>query len=118
LLPDFAMRGDVVGVADIEFVDLISRDELLDFDGAFALDGDGFQLVGRNFNVVILGDFVALDDIRLLDVVAGLGINFLVADAVANFFVQLMKADLLEIERCRFVPLGANYDTLGRSGDS
>ena len=63
------------------------------------VDRDRLEFVRRDFDVVVLGDLVALDDIRLLDVIAGFGIDLFVADAVAGFLVELIEADLLALGR-------------------
>jgi hypothetical protein len=65
--------------------------------GAFAFNGDRLELFGRKLDVVVLRHLVAIDDIRLLDVFAGFGVDLFVADAVAGFFVELVEADLLAL---------------------
>ena len=46
-------------------------------------------------------DFVAFDDVGLLDLVAGLGVDLPVVDAIAGLFVELMEADLFALGRRR-----------------
>jgi hypothetical protein len=78
-------------------VDIFLRNELLNFQRALALDGDGFELVGIEFEVLAFGDFVALDDVVVGNFVAGLGIDLAITDAIAGLFVELMKADFFSV---------------------
>ena len=43
LLPDFAVRDDVIRIVLIQFVNFFARNELVDFDGALTLNRDGFK---------------------------------------------------------------------------
>jgi hypothetical protein len=97
LLSDLAIRRDIVGVAKVKIVDLRPRNKLLDVDGAFAFYGNSFELIRGKLDILILGDFVAFNDIGLIDVLAGLGIDLSIADAVPGFFVELVEADLFAL---------------------
>ena len=77
LLPDFAVRHDVIGIADVELVDFVFRDELLDLDDALALDLDRFELFRLDLDVLALRDLVALDDVVVVDLAAGFVSTFL-----------------------------------------
>jgi hypothetical protein len=70
LLPDVAIWCDVVRVAKVKIVNLLTRNELFNVDGAFAFYRDSLKFVRFKLDILILGDFVAFDDIRLLDVLA------------------------------------------------
>jgi hypothetical protein len=63
LLPDFAIRHDVVRTVEVQLVDLISWDELIDVDGALALYGNRFQLFRIKLKIFALADLVAFDDV-------------------------------------------------------
>jgi hypothetical protein len=54
LLTDFTIRHDVVGVVEVQLVDLFLRDKLVDVDRPLALDGDRFQLFRVKFEVLAL----------------------------------------------------------------
>ena len=66
-----------------------------------ALNRDGFELLGIKFDIVALADFVALDDICGIDLVAAFRIDLTVLDAIASFLIELMEADLLALRRGR-----------------
>jgi hypothetical protein len=100
---DLAIGGDVVGIAQIEFVDFISRRELVDLDRMLAFDRDSLALVLSYFDVASFVDLVAHDDILVIDLFAGLGIELAVFDPMAGFLAPtiseehataLIKADL------------------------
>jgi hypothetical protein len=56
--------------------------EFLDFYGAFAFDGDGFQLLRVKLNVLALADRGLFCDLVLRYLVAGLGMDLAIPDAV------------------------------------
>jgi hypothetical protein len=55
--------GDVTGVAKIKIVYLRPRNELLNVYGALAFYRDSLKFVRFKLDILILGDFIALDDI-------------------------------------------------------
>jgi hypothetical protein len=71
---------------------------------ATASSSSGFEL-----DVFALANLVALDDVLALDLVAGVGIDLAVLDAVAGGLVELMEADLL--------PLGRRREKRDRAGN-
>jgi hypothetical protein len=95
LLADFAIRNDVVRAVQIELVDLLLGHELVDLDGALALDRDRFELFGLDLDLLAFADLIALDDVARINLVAGLGVHLAVFDAVAGLLVDLMEADFL-----------------------
>ena len=97
LLADFAVRHHIVRAVEIELVDLFPRDEFVDLDHPLAFDGDRFQLLGSQFEVFALADLVALDDVGGFHLLAALGVDLAVFDAVAGILVELMEADLLAL---------------------
>jgi hypothetical protein len=53
---------------------------------------------GRHeFDVLTFPDFVALDDITLIDLVAGVLIHLAVADPVASLLIELVKVNFLAL---------------------
>jgi hypothetical protein len=108
LLPHLAVGHDVVGVAEIQLVDLVLRDELLDVDHPRAFDGHCFKLLRFELDVLALPRFVALDDVVLRNLVAGVGIDLAVFDAIAGVLVDLVKPDLF--------PFGRRREKLDRAG--
>jgi hypothetical protein len=63
-------------------------------EGVLALDSDGFEFFRVEFDVLALTQLVAFDDVVLRHLVASLGINLAIPDAVAGFLVELVEADL------------------------
>ena len=59
VLPDLIVRRDVVGAVQIPLVDLLARNERVDFDGVVALDRNGVEFVVVHRDVGVLGVFVA-----------------------------------------------------------
>jgi hypothetical protein len=91
------VRHDVVGVIEVELVDFLLRYELVDLDGARALDGHRLELLGLELDILALAHFVTLDDIGCVDFLFGLRVHLAVFDAVAGRLVDLMEADLLPL---------------------
>jgi hypothetical protein len=54
LLPNLAIRHDVVWIVEIKLVDFLSRHELVDVDRALALDRDRFQLFRLHLEIFAL----------------------------------------------------------------
>ena len=101
LLTDFAVRHDVIGVAQIKLVDLATRHEFLDVDDPLAFDRDRLEFLRLDLDIFAFGDLVALDDVGVIDFVAGVGVDLFVANAVAGFFVDLVEADFFPLGRRR-----------------
>jgi hypothetical protein len=104
LLSDFAIWNDEVWVAQVEFVDLRLRDELINLDDALAFNGDGLKLLWFKLDIFALSDLVAFDDLAIIHLITGFSIDLSVADAIAGIFVELVEADLL--------PLRGSWKTL------
>src|ERR1700730_9059600 len=97
MLTDLSVRGNVIGIVQVQFVDLVLGHELVDVDRALALDRDGFKLLGIKLDVIALADLVAFNDVGGLDLIPVLGIDLAVHDAVPSLLVELMEADLLAL---------------------
>ena len=106
---DLALRGDIVGNLPMELVDLAPRHELVDPDRVRAADRDGLKLIVGYFDVAALHDLVSLDDVLVVDRLAGDGIDLAIFDPVAGSPVDLMKFD--------FLPLRGRREQLDRTRD-
>src|SRR5207344_1306415 len=71
--------------------------ELVDLDGLLAFQRDRFELLVADLDVVAFLDLVSLDDVLLLDFLAGVLVDLAVADAVAGLGVDLVEADFLSL---------------------
>ena len=95
LLSHFTIRNDVIGIAQVDaFVDVLLWDELFDFEGMLAVNGNGFQLFGIELDILALTHLISLDDFVLRHFIAGFGIDLAILDPVTGLFVELMEADL------------------------
>src|SRR6202040_2498209 len=60
---NLALGGDVVRNVPMEFVDLTPRHELVDLDRVRTSNRDALQLIVGYFDITVLGDLVALDEV-------------------------------------------------------
>ena len=97
LLTDLSVRGNVIGVVQVDFVDLVLGHELVDVDRALALNRDGFELLGIKLDIVALADLVPFDDVCGIDLITSFGIDLPALDALASVLVELMEAGLLAL---------------------
>jgi hypothetical protein len=97
-----AIGRNVIRIANIEFVDLCLRHELVDLDGAFAFNSHSLEFFARHVDIFAFSELIAFDDVGLLDVIAGFGIDLTITDAIAGLFVELMEADFFALG-CRRV---------------
>src|ERR1700738_275219 len=95
MLTDLSVRGNVIGIVQVQFVDLVLGHELVDVDRALALDRDSFELLGIKLDIFTLSDLIALDDICRIHLIGRFGIYITVLDAMASLLIELVKADLL-----------------------
>ena len=84
LLPDFAIRHDVIRAIEIKLVDLFFRNELVNLDRALALDRYGLEFFRLDLEVLALADLVALDDVGGLHLIAALGVDLLAGCFIFN----------------------------------
>jgi hypothetical protein len=73
------------------------RYELINLDDAFAVDGDGLELLWFKLDILALGDLVAFNDVATIHLITGFGVDFPVAEAIAGLFIELMEADLFSL---------------------
>jgi hypothetical protein len=78
-LPDVAIRNDVIRITEIEFVDVLLENELVDFEGALAVDGNGFKLFRVELNTRACSPHTH-DHVILRHLIAGLGTNFAIPE--------------------------------------
>ena len=94
VMADLSVRHQVVGADQISRIDLAAIDELVDLDGSRRFQRDVLKLLLRHLDEGVGVDLVALDDILVGDLLAGIGIDLGVLDAVAGFPVELIEGDL------------------------
>ena len=51
LLTDFAVGDDIIRIVLIQFVNFFARNELINFDGALAFDGNRFEVCWFERNI-------------------------------------------------------------------
>src|SRR5262249_15277186 len=82
------VRGYVVGRVDVPLIDLIFWNELVDVDGAGALDLNGFYFLILDKHVLALGDLVAAHRVLPRDDLASLRIDVLLFQPVPRFAIN------------------------------
>ena len=91
VLPDLIVRRDVVGAVQISLVDLLARNERVDFDGVVALDRNGVEFIIVHRDVGVLRVLVAAAFILALDRLARDLVDQLLPQAVAGLLVDLAE---------------------------
>ena len=86
LFANLAVRSNVIGAVEVEFIDLGLWHELINFEGTGAFKRNGLKFLRLNFDVLTLADFVTFDDVGGLDLIAGIGVDLLVLDAITGLF--------------------------------
>src|ERR1700722_20622697 len=93
-MADLAVWTQVVWADQIPPVDLGAVDELVDLDGPGRLQRHVLELFLRHLDEGVGIDLIALDDVLVGDLLAGVGIDFGVLDTVAGLPIQLVEGDL------------------------
>jgi hypothetical protein len=101
VVPDLAVRTQIIGADDVARVDLVALHEFVDLDGAGGFQRDVLELFLRDLDVGVGVDLEALHDVFAGHLLAGLGIDAGVLDAVTGIPVDLVEADLFGIGRGR-----------------
>ena len=101
VVADLAVRHQVVGTDQISRIDLAAVDELVDLDGSRRFQRDVLELLLRHLDEGVGVDLVALDDVLVGDLLAGVGVHLGVLDAVAGLPVELVERDLFGFRRGR-----------------
>ena len=95
------VRYQVVGPDQIPRVDLAAVDELINLDGSRRFQRDVLQFLLRHLDEGVRVDLVALDDVLVGDLLAGVGVDLGILDAVAGLPVQLVERDLFGLRSGR-----------------
>jgi hypothetical protein len=93
VVPDLAVRTEVIGTDIVARIDLLALHELVDVDGARGLQCDVFELFFRHLYEGVGVDLEALDDVLARYLLAGLGVGARVLNAVTGVLVDLVEAD-------------------------
>ena len=91
---DLAVGIDEIWRIEIQRINLVALDEAIEINGLRRFDAQRLQLVVRDDDILVPLVFEALDDIGAFDLVTGLGIDELLADAVACLRIELMQPDI------------------------
>ena len=84
-----------------DMLDLALVDELVDFDGSGRFQRDVLEFFLGHLDERVGVDLVALDDVLVGDLLAGVGIDLGVLDAMAGLPIQLVEGDLFGFGRGR-----------------
>ena len=96
-----SVRYQIVGTDQISRIDLAAVDELVDLDGSRRFQRDVLELLLRHLDEGVGVDLVALDDVLVGDLLAGVGVHLGVLDTVAGLPVELVEGDLFGFRRGR-----------------
>ncbi len=99
VVPDLAVRTEVVGADNIARVDLVASHELVDLDGTGGLQRDVFELLLGHLDVGVGVNLEALHDVFVRHFLPGLGVHPRVLDTVTRISVDLVEANLFGIGR-------------------
>ena len=95
-----AVLGEqVVGLAEVDGVDLVQADEVTDLDRPRELDVEPVEIFVLKGNVASLLNLEAADDILVVDVLAAVAPDLVVADRLQVALVEEVKAQLLRLRR-------------------
>jgi len=84
----------VVGVLEVDGVDVDQVDELLDVDGPAGLGVDGVELLGVDDDIATPAQVVALDDVVVVDFLAVDRAHAFLVDTAAVGVVELVEPDV------------------------
>ena len=90
---------EVIGVVEVDRVDLVQVHELLDLDRARLLGVQCLELLGLDHHVLVRADLVALDDVVVGHFLAIRGADALLLDAHVVAVVELVEAHRLARDR-------------------
>src|SRR5919197_2988498 len=92
-------RQEVVGLAVVDRVDLVERDEVADVDRVRELDVEPVEILVADLDVAALLDLEAADDVVGVDRLAVVAPHLLVGDRRHVLLVQEVEAELLRLGR-------------------
>src|SRR4029450_734932 len=106
-LPDWTIRGKVVRRVDVTLIDFLFRNELVDIDGARALDLNSLYLLVLDNHVLAFGDLVPAHHVVPRDDLASCGIDVLLFQSVARLPIDPIKTHFFAQRRGRIERNGA-----------
>src|SRR5262249_29025610 len=101
ILPDLAIRGDVVRRINIALVDFAFRHELIDVDGVRAFDLNGVELVVLNDEILTFGDLIPPRNVLPGHYLACFEIHVLLFQSVASLPIEAIETDFFAEGRGR-----------------
>ena len=93
VMTGLAVRNDVVGADQIQIIDLCARHKLVNLDGAGRIECDVLQLVLGHFEIAVLIDLIAFDDVFIGHLFAGVGVYLKIANPVPGLLIDLVETD-------------------------
>src|SRR5256714_872264 len=93
------LRLEVVGLAEVDRVDLVQVDEVADVDRPRQLDVEPVEVLVLERDEAALIDLEAADDVVAVDVLAAVAAHLVVADRLQVALVQEVEPELLRLGR-------------------
>jgi len=90
-----------MGANDISRIDFAAIDEVVDPDRSRRFQRDVLELPLCHLDECVGVDLVALDDVLVVDLLAGISVHLGVLDAVAGLSVELVERDFFGFRRCQ-----------------
>jgi hypothetical protein len=94
-VPSLAIWHDIVGTDEIKVIDLCTRYKLVNLNCASGFERNVLQLVFGHFEIAVLIDLVALDDVFIGHLFARVGIYLEVPNPVSGLLIDLVETDLV-----------------------
>src|SRR5205823_3988619 len=101
VVTNLPVRAQIVRTDEISRIDLAAVNKLIDFDGSRRFQRDILELLLGHLDVGVGIDLVALDDVVVSDLLAGIGVHLGIFDAVTGLPVELVERDLFGFRRGR-----------------
>src|SRR4051794_1876150 len=99
VVADLAIRDDVIGTDDVEIIDFFPRNKFAYVNCAGAFEGNAFKFFLIKFEIAVLAELVALNNVLLGDFLTSFSIDLEVPYSMPSFFVDLVEADFLGVRR-------------------
>src|SRR4051794_32843131 len=99
VVADLAIRDDVIGSDDVEIINFFPRNKFAYVNCAGAFEGNAFKFLLIKFEIAVLAELVALNNVLLGDFLTAFSIDLEVPYSMPSFFVDLVEADFLRV-RC------------------
>jgi hypothetical protein len=98
---DLAVGRHVIGLLEIDAVDLLGIDEGLEIDGLRRFNLDRIEVLVIEQDILALVDLIALDDVGAIDLLAGLLVDHSHAQPVMRRLAELVEPDAAGLRRGR-----------------